>query len=351
MISSEQADCASWTIGERRTDRRLLFVNGGTESLFASDLLPQPPTPFRAVARGSAVRPLRQSVSWCHQPAFIAGVSALLQVAPECLKTHRTVQRFADRPLPQADDHPETRRIKSGITSSHDSSRAGKFSPTALHKRGPRAAPASRTRPARSLAERIFSWWPLCGVRASRTGGDKMVAGFRIHDLATLPQSHPRPDMSHLPPEFVLEAGELWSLSRGAGRTASRLCGLMAGMLRARAVLIHPLLRPIDMTGFYREQHFADACDPVEWPFAKTLDGGKSGSSPCWPKASASKRGFAWAGKWFCNPRTGPVRCALKPRFQSTVSGRRPAGRGDGCCHGGFECGQRTGQRNHRLLG
>ena len=153
---------------------------------------------------------------------------------------------------------------------------------------------------------------------------DKMVAGFRIHDLATLPQSHPRPDMSHLPPEFVLEAGELWSLSRGAGRTASRLCGLMAGMLRARAVLIHPLLRPIDMTGFYREQHFADACDPVEWPFAKTLDGGK-----IWvqPMLAEGERLEAWIRMgWEVVLQSSDGTRAL--RFETPVS-MRPSPAGD----------------------
>jgi hypothetical protein len=104
---------------------------------------------------------------------------------------------------------------------------------------------------------------------------EKMVAGFRMHDLATLPQSHPRPDMSHLPPEFVLESGELWSLSRGAGRVASHAAGAIAGVLRARAVLIHPILRPVDLTDFYRELNFTNASEPVEWPFAKTIEGGK----------------------------------------------------------------------------
>ena len=110
---------------------------------------------------------------------------------------------------------------------------------------------------------------------ATGEAADKMVAGFRMHDLATLPQSHPRPDMSHLPPEFVLESGELWSLSHGAGRVASRAAGAIAGMLRAHAVLIHPILRPVDLTDFYRELNFANAAEPVEWPFAKTMDGSK----------------------------------------------------------------------------
>ena len=104
---------------------------------------------------------------------------------------------------------------------------------------------------------------------------DKMVAGFRMHDLATLPQSHPRPDMSHLPAESVLESGELWSLSRGSGRLASRAAGTIAGILRARAVLIHAIVKPVDLTDFYRELGFLNACEPLEWPFARTIEGGK----------------------------------------------------------------------------
>src|SRR5437660_307585 len=42
---------------------------------------------------------------------------------------------------------------------------------------------------------------------------EQMKAGFAMHDLATLPQSYPKPDLTHLPPESVLEGGELWSLS------------------------------------------------------------------------------------------------------------------------------------------
>src|SRR5579871_1082009 len=47
---------------------------------------------------------------------------------------------------------------------------------------------------------------------------EQMVGGFITHNLATFPQSYPKPDLSHFPPRYVLEGGELWSLSRGAGR-------------------------------------------------------------------------------------------------------------------------------------
>ena len=104
---------------------------------------------------------------------------------------------------------------------------------------------------------------------------ERMIAGFRMHDLATLPQSYPQPDRSHLPPEFVLESGELWSLSRGAGRLVSRAAGAVAGMLRARAIVIHAIVRPLNLTEFYSALNFVNAGEPVEWPFARMLDGGR----------------------------------------------------------------------------
>jgi hypothetical protein len=104
---------------------------------------------------------------------------------------------------------------------------------------------------------------------------EQMRAGFRLNDLATLPQSYPKPDVSHLPARSVLEGGELWSLSRGAGRVASRAAGAVAGMLQARAVIIHAVVKPMDLTGFYAQLNFVNAGEPVEWPFAETTDGGK----------------------------------------------------------------------------
>jgi hypothetical protein len=49
---------------------------------------------------------------------------------------------------------------------------------------------------------------------------EEMMAGFVAHDLATFSQSYPKPDLSHLPPERVLECGELWATTAGAARLA-----------------------------------------------------------------------------------------------------------------------------------
>ena len=50
---------------------------------------------------------------------------------------------------------------------------------------------------------------------------EQMVGGFIVHDLATLPQSYHKPDLSHLPPRSVLEGSELWSATPGLGRIAA----------------------------------------------------------------------------------------------------------------------------------
>lgn len=109
---------------------------------------------------------------------------------------------------------------------------------------------------------------------------ERMVGGFIVHDLATIPQSHPKPDLSHLRPSSIIEGGELWSLSRGIFRVARRLAPAIAGIMRAEAVLVYPMLRPVDLTGPHRELHFVDACEPVRWPWLETVDGGEIWSQP-----------------------------------------------------------------------
>jgi hypothetical protein len=104
---------------------------------------------------------------------------------------------------------------------------------------------------------------------------EEMIAGFRLNDLATLPQSVPKPDVGHLSPNTVLEGGELWSLSPGAGRLASRAAGALVGLLQARAVILHAIILPVDLTAMYARLNFSNASEPIPWPFAETIDGGK----------------------------------------------------------------------------
>lgn len=104
---------------------------------------------------------------------------------------------------------------------------------------------------------------------------EQMLAGFILHDLATLPQSYPKPDVSHFAPQSVLEGGELWSLSTGAGHFARYIGAAVAGILQAKAILLYSILKPIDLTPSYTQLGFVNACEPVKWPYAETLEGGE----------------------------------------------------------------------------
>ena len=101
-----------------------------------------------------------------------------------------------------------------------------------------------------------------------------MIAGFAMHDLASAAQSFPKPALSHLPPESVIEGGALWSLSRGAAGVARRIAPVIIGILQAKAVLLYPICRPIDLTTPHRELGFVDACEPILNKSAHTLEGG-----------------------------------------------------------------------------
>jgi hypothetical protein len=85
-------------------------------------------------------------------------------------------------------------------------------------------------------------------------------------------QSYPKPDLSDLPPESVLEVGELWARGRAAGVSARWGCAILAGVLRARALLIYPIIEPWDLTGSY--PGFERSGLPVVWPYVQTIEGG-----------------------------------------------------------------------------
>lgn len=102
---------------------------------------------------------------------------------------------------------------------------------------------------------------------------DRILAGFAMHSLDLFGQSYPKPDLTHLPPSRVYEVGELWAASLGAGAAARRGCTLLAGMRRAAAFLIYPIVQPWNLTTAYPD--FEAVGDPIEWPFAQTLDGQK----------------------------------------------------------------------------
>jgi hypothetical protein len=94
-----------------------------------------------------------------------------------------------------------------------------------------------------------------------------------MHDLAMFSQSYTKPDLTHLPPEKVFECGELWAVAAGAGRLLRHAGAIVAGMLEACAILVYPIFKPWNLSGSYK--NFVRAGEPIEWPYARTLDGGK----------------------------------------------------------------------------
>ena len=102
---------------------------------------------------------------------------------------------------------------------------------------------------------------------------DKMLAGFIMHDQASFALSHSKPDFSHYPPESVYEIGEMWSLAKGAGMCAQYGAVLLLGLFQAQAVVGYAIVKPWDLTGFYRD--LVPTGEPIEWPYARTLEGGK----------------------------------------------------------------------------
>lgn len=104
---------------------------------------------------------------------------------------------------------------------------------------------------------------------------ETMLGGFIMHDLATLPQSFPRPDLTHLPARQVIEGSELWSLSTGVGRGAGAAAAAVTGLLQAKAVLVYPVVRPVDLTGRYTKFHFENVGDPLLNPYGEATDGGE----------------------------------------------------------------------------
>ncbi len=99
----------------------------------------------------------------------------------------------------------------------------------------------------------------------------EMLGGFIIHNLAMFPQSYPRPDLTYLPPESVVECSELWALAPGAARIARHGGFILAGLINARAVLAYVMVKPRDTTSLYK--NFSRVGEPINWHYVKALDG------------------------------------------------------------------------------
>ena len=100
----------------------------------------------------------------------------------------------------------------------------------------------------------------------------EMLSGFVLHDLATFPQSYPRPDLTHFPPETVIECGELWAKAAGSARLTRQAAWILAGLLKTQAILLYPLYKPWNLSTFYNGD-FDRVGAPIEWPYIRTLEG------------------------------------------------------------------------------
>jgi hypothetical protein len=103
---------------------------------------------------------------------------------------------------------------------------------------------------------------------------NEMLGGFALHDLGSFPQSYPKPDLCHLPPESVFECGELWARAAGGARLIRQAASILVGCLGAQAVLVYPIFKPWNLSLAYKDG-FDRVGEPIEWPYARTLDGGK----------------------------------------------------------------------------
>ncbi len=100
-----------------------------------------------------------------------------------------------------------------------------------------------------------------------------LLGGFSIHCLNEFSQSFPIPNLSHLPPSSIYEAGQLWAVSHEAAQALRKGSMILLGLFQAQALLIYPLIIPRDVSTLYRV--FKRVGPPFELPFAETVTGEK----------------------------------------------------------------------------
>jgi hypothetical protein len=126
---------------------------------------------------------------------------------------------------------------------------------------------------------------------------DEMLSGFVLHDLATLPQSYPKPDLTYLPPEEVIECGELWAKAAGSARSTRQAAWILAGQLRAQAILVYPLFKPWNLSAPYN-RGFDRVGEPIEWPYIRTLEGSRMFVQAMVSEGKKLERLVAEASQW-----------------------------------------------------
>ncbi|MBF6559862.1 MAG: hypothetical protein IVW56_06190 [Candidatus Binataceae bacterium] len=144
------------------------------------------------------------------------------------------------------------------------------------------------------IGEVHLAFGNLYGLFDERAANPEMLGGFAMHDLAMFGQSYPKPDLTHLPPESVFECGELWAVAAGAGGVLRHAGALLAQMLEAKALLVYPIFRPWNLTQGYKG--FNRVGEAIEWPYARTLDGGRIYVQAMVGEADALARAIAEVG-------------------------------------------------------
>jgi hypothetical protein len=133
--------------------------------------------------------------------------------------------------------------------------------------------------PQSALGEIHLNYGEVCALyNEDGPEPEEMLAGFVIHNLAMFPQSYPRPDLTHLPPEHVYECGELWALAPGAARLTRHAGYILAGLRKAQAILVYVMLKPRDTSSLYKT--FTRTGGPIQWHYVKAVDG-----TPAWGQA------------------------------------------------------------------
>ena len=118
----------------------------------------------------------------------------------------------------------------------------------------------------------------LYGLFQNETApANAMIAGIAMHDLRSFPQSCSEPDLSHLPPDRVVECSDHWSLSNGAGMLVWAGLAVPMRLLGVQAVLAY--LAAGEGTcahaGFYELMGFVPAGPVIPHPFVEDTRGEK----------------------------------------------------------------------------
>ena len=100
---------------------------------------------------------------------------------------------------------------------------------------------------------------------------NNMIAGAVLHDLATLPASFIKPDLSEYPPEKVIEGSELWSLSPNAALMFQKGMTILLQKREIACFYCYVPMTPVDLRPFYAG--FEPLAEPFIWPWVVTNEG------------------------------------------------------------------------------